>query len=98
MQNPVLIPVSTPQPFKTIEMPLELKEQSLSKRDIKEYKLFFESTDSDLKGKVELDKYSNPVMVRRKFITGELMQDFKKWFKLKSRTFYSPVRRDISLN
>lgn len=98
MRNPVLIPVITPQPVKTIEIPLELQKRPLDKKDIKEYNLLSEGADSDLNGSVELDKYSNPVIVRRKFITGELMQDFKNWFKLKSQTFYSPAKRDILIN
>jgi len=79
-------------------MPLELQKVSLDRKDIKEYNLLSENSDSDLNGEVEMDKYSNPVLVRRKFITGKLPQDFRNWFKLKSQTFYSPARRNILLN
>ncbi|MDP8233523.1 MAG: hypothetical protein P9M06_01800 [Candidatus Saelkia tenebricola] len=99
MQKPESITISIPRPFKTTELSLKLCEKLLDKKEnLAEYNLLSKNLQSNLIGDIQLDEYSNPLMVKSQFITGELKQDFKIWFQLKKQIFYSPIKKYISLN
>ncbi len=87
------------RPARRSAVVLKLKEATFNKSlDKEEYKLFSKSGVTSVPCDIELDQYSNPILVQERIMTADFKRDFENWFFVKSQRFYSALKKNIFLS